>query len=401
MRGSDVGALAIESLTIHRLRAGLTLLAVAIGAVAVLVLTSLGDAAKGYVVSRFAGMGTNLVTVSPGKIETSGLGAMGAGSDRDLTLEDCEAVRLRAPAVRLAVPISLGSASVSFAGRHRDVYVVGTTADYVTLRDLVLERGRFLPAGDPRSGAAIAVLGTKLAHELFPDENPVGRMVRIAEARFRVVGVLASKGQSLGIDFDDLAIVPVARGLRLFNQSNLHHILIQAVDASSVEDAVAEARAVLTDRHRQEDFTMVTQDAMLKSFQAIMTALTAALAGIAAISLGVAGIGIMNVMLVAVPERVSEVGLLKALGARRSEITWLFLAEAVLLSGLGAVLGIAIGAGVVRLMARLWPDVPMAPSAAWIGAIMALALVTGVTFGLLPARRAAALPAVAALQGKR
>jgi putative ABC transport system permease protein len=402
MRAADVLALAIDSLRLHPLRVGLSLLAVGIGATAVILLTSLGEGAKLYVVEQFASMGTNLVIVLPGRTETTGLGpASFGGATRDLTLDDVEAVRRRAPAVRDVAPFSLGSAEAEFEERTRNVYVVGTTSDYARLRDLELAQGAFLPEGDPRRAAAVVVLGSKLKRELFANESAVGEYVRLSQARFRVIGVLAPKGQSVGVDFDEIAMVPVASGMRLFDQSSLYRIMVQAGDEASIPIVVRQVREVLRDRHRAEDFTIVTQDAMLGSFRSIIQALTLALAMIAAVSLAVAGIGIMNVMLVSVSERVHEVGLIKALGGRRREIASLFLVEAILLSGLGAVLGLAVGTLVLRIAAGIWTFLPAAPSPAWLAIVFGFSLVTGAVFGLIPARRAARLPAAESLRGTR
>ena len=402
MRAADVLALAIDSLRLHPLRVGLSLLAVGIGATAVILLTSLGEGAKRYVVEQFASMGTNLVIVLPGRTETTGLGpASFGGATRDLTLDDVEAVRRRAPAVRDVAPFSLGSAEAEFEERTRNVYVVGTTSGYARLRDLELAQGTFLPEGDPRRGEAVVVLGSKLKRELFANESAVGEYVRLSQARFRVIGVLAPKGQSVGVDFDEIAMVPVASGMRLFDQSSLYRIMVQAGDEASIPIVVRQVREVLRDRHRAEDFTVVTQDAMLESFRSIIQALTLALAMIAAVSLGVAGIGIMNVMLVSVSERVHEVGLIKALGGRRREIASLFLVEAILLSGLGAVLGLAVATLVLRIAAGIWTFLPPAPSPAWLAIVFGFSLVTGAVFGLIPARRAARLPAAESLRGTR
>jgi putative ABC transport system permease protein len=297
--------------------------------------------------------------------------------------------------------MSLGSAAFRYAERRRDVYVVGVTSDYEAMRELTVHRGEFLPRGDLRVGGSVVVIGTKLAREVFGNEDPVGRMVRIAERRFRVVGVLGPKGQSLGYDFDELALVPVATGMRMFDQSSLYRILVQASDAAALPRVIAATREVVTDRHRVEDFTIVSQDAMLRSFRSILDALTAAVAGIAAISVAVAGIGIMNIMLIAVSERVAEVGLLKALGANRGEITRLFLLEAMFLSGWGGALGITLGIGAILVVARARPDFPLEPSGPWTLTIFVVALTVGGVFGLLPARRAAGLAAAEALRGKR
>lgn len=402
MRSADVAWLAMESLRGHRLRTLFSGAAVGIGVAAVLVLAGLGDAAKRYVVERFAAMGANLATISPGKTETSGMAGMGiTGADRDLTLEDAEAIRRRVPGLLAVAPMSLGTGAFRYGERRRDVYVIGVTAEYASMRDLGMSRGVFFPAGDSRAGGSLVVVGPKLAREIFGAEDPVGRMVRIAERRFRVIGVLRSKGQSLGFDFDDLALIPVATGIRMFDQSSLHHVVLQVSDPEAMPAAIERVKAVLADRHRQEDFTIVTQRAMLESFGAILDALTAAVAGIAAISVAVAGIGIMNVMLIAVSERIEEVGLLKALGARPRQVTSLFLTEALMLSSLGAAAGVATGLAALALGATLWPEFPLAPSPAWIAVVIALALVSGGVFGLMPARRAARLPPVEALQGRR
>lgn len=401
MRRRDVIELARETLRIHRLRTGLTLAAIAIGVTAVLLLTALGDAAKAYVVKEFAGVGTNLVIVVPGKVETSGGMPAFGGTTRDLTLEDCDAIRHRSPSVREVAPFSLGTGTIEYAERSRDVRVIGTTAPFLGVRKLTIATGQFLPPGDPRQGDRVVVLGQKVARELFRDENPLGRLVRVAQWRFRVIGVLGTKGTSVGIDYDDLILVPVSVGMRMFNQTGLFRIMVEATAPEVVPVAVDQVRTVLMSRHDDdEDFTLITQDAMLKTFSAVIDALTAGLAGIAAISLAVAGIGIMNVMLVSVSERTGEVGLLKALGARRRQILDVFLAEAVMLSSGGALVGIAAGVVIIYIAAAIWPFIPLKPSPAWIGLVLVLAVTAGVSFGLMPARRAASLDAAEALRGR-
>ena len=400
MRTTDVIAMSAESLRLHRLRTLLTVTAVGVGATAVLLLTSLGEGAKRYVVDQFAAFGTNIIAVVPGKTETSGMSA-GLGGTRNLTIEDGEDVRRRIPSVSEVVPFSMGAAPAEREQRHRDIYVIGVTTPYAQMLDLKVAQGQFLPPGDPRRGEAVVVLGPKVARELFGTENPVGQTMRLYESRFRVLGVLEPKGMSLGVDFDEIVLVPVATGLRLFNQSSLNRLLVQPRAGVSIPTVERQVRAVLADRHRGEDFTLITQDAMLRSFNSIIEAITLALAAIAAVSLAVAGIGIMNVMLVSVSERVPEVGLLKALGGTRVQITWLFLAEALLLSGSGAVAGILLGAALLRVASGIWPAVDLTPNPIWVAVILAFALLNGAVFGLMPARRAARLQAAEALRGKR
>uniref|UniRef100_A0A832I1M2 ABC transporter permease n=1 Tax=Eiseniibacteriota bacterium TaxID=2212470 RepID=A0A832I1M2_UNCEI len=398
----ELFALAAESLAGHRLRTSLTLVATAIGVTAVVLLTALGDAARRYVTEQFASVGTNLVIVLPGKTETSGIMGSFGGTVRPLTLDDAEALPHRAPLVRGVVPLSLGSASFEYGNRSRDVYVLGTTWAYAPMRDLAVTSGQFLPRMDMRRGERVAVIGRKLQREVFQGENPLGKPVRIAGARFRVIGVLAPKGMGMGVDLDDMALIPVATGLRLFNQKGLFRMVCQAPDAASVPAVVKQVREVMMQRHDgDEDFSILTQDSMLQTFTSIINALTAGLAGIAAISLAVAGILIMNVMLVSVSERTGEVGLLKALGARRAQILSMFLAESLLLSAQGALLGVVTGVVIVYAAAGVFPELPLAPSPGWIAFVTALALAAGVSFGLLPARRAAGLAAAEALRASR
>jgi len=401
MRWGDLLELSLEAQFRHRLRMALTLGGIAIGVTAVVVLTSLGTAAKVYIVDQFATLGTNLVIVLPGKIETSGIPTFG-GSTRDLTIEDAESVLRRAPAVRRVAPLSMGTARLVWGGRHRDVRVVGTTTEFRVIRNLSMRVGQFLPAGDPRIGGPVAVLGYNVHRDVFSGRNPVGQAVRIGQSRFRVIGALEPQGANLGLNLDDMVMVPVATGLRLFDQTSLFRIFTQANSAEDVPVVIRQVTRVLMERHDGlEDFTLITQAAMLKTFQAVIDALTVALAGIAAISLAVAGIGIMNVMLVSVSERTPEVGLLKALGARRRQILSVFLSDAVIISSAGALIGVILGVIVVGVGAAIFPDFPLRPDLGWVVVVIALALVEGVAFGLLPARRAAALAPVDALRGKR
>lgn len=397
----DLVGLSLESQGRHRLRTALTLGGIAIGVTAVVVLTSLGTAAKAYVVQQFAGLGTNLVIVLPGKVETSGVPTFG-GSTRDLTIEDAEALLKQAPAVRRVAPFSMGTARFTWGGRNRDVRVVGTTSEFKVIRDLHMRLGQFLPAGDPRTGAPVAVIGANVQRGVFAGQNPVGQAVRIGKTRFRVIGVMESAGANLGFNVDDMVLVPVATGLRMFDQTSLFRIFTQAYSADDVPQVIRQVRRALTERHDGlEDFTLITQQAMLKTFQSVIDALTVALAGIAAISLAVSGIGIMNVMLISVSERAAEVGLLKAVGARRRQILSVFLSDAVMISSAGGVIGAAFGALVVGVGALIFPDFPLRPDLRWIAVVLVMTLGFGILFGLMPARRAARLAPVDALRGRR
>jgi len=400
MSYADLVVFALKALTGHRLRTALSMVGVSIGVAAVIVLTALGEGARRYVTEQFASLGSNLVIVIPGKTETSGaLPGMG-GAAHDLTVEDAITVRRMMPEVRAVVPISMGTEFVSHGDRRRQVPIAGTINEFLETRELHVLHGEFLPKGEWDRGAPIVVLGNKLGHELFPGEDPVGQVVRVGDARLRVIGVLDKAGSHMGMNADEIAYVPVATGLSLFNRASLFRIILKAGAHTDIEPTKKRVIAILTERHNEEDVTVLTQDAVIATFSSILTVLTLAISGIAAISLSVAGIGIMNVMLVSVSERTSEIGLLKALGAHRRQILAAFLTEAVALSAAGGVVGLVIGAAVVRLAVRLYPTLPASPPWWAVAAAMVVAVAVGAIFGVLPARRATRLDAVAAL-GRR
>ncbi len=399
MKASEIFKFAAKSLTGHSLRTALSLLGVTIGVAAVVILTALGEGARLYVVNQFASLGTNLLIVIPGYTETSGSFGYG-GVPNDLTLDDAQAIARLVPAARRVAPISMANDEVAYHERRRQVAVLGTTPEYREARQLDIARGEFLPAEEVHRGSPVVILGDKTARELFGGVEPVGKIVRVAGWRMRVVGVLAKQGVKMGMDFDDIAIVPVATAMQLFNQNSLFRILVQAHAYSDLELAKDEVRQLLIDRHDEEDITVITQDAVLSTFNAVLGALTLAVGAIAAISLSVAGIGIMNVMLVSVSERTKEIGLLKALGVGRRQILAAFLTEAALISSAGGLVGLGLGWLAVRVLVRLYPALPASPPTWAVVAALVISVGVGVTFGLLPARRATRLDPIAALAGR-
>ncbi|MCZ6599425.1 MAG: ABC transporter permease [Acidobacteria bacterium] len=394
---TDLMRFAGGALSGHRLRTGLSMLGVAIGIAAVIMLTALGEGARLYVINQFASLGTNLLIVLPGRVETTGGFPGFGGVPNDLTIDDAEALRSQVQQARHVVPLSMGVETVSYGEKSRQVPVMGSTHELLVTRDLKMGSGRFLPAGDWDRGSPVAVLGPKLAAELFGRQSPIGQVVRIGEWRMRVIGVLGRQGVRLGVDFDDMAVVPVATGMRMLNRSSLFRVLLKVNSHEEIEAAKSRVLEIMIERHDEEDVTLITQDAVISTFSAIIGVLTLALGGIAAISLTVAGIGIMNVMLVSVSERTEEIGLLKALGVRSRQILAVFLAEALLLSSLGGLAGLAGGWGAVYLAVRLWPVVPAAPPAWAVLAALGISVGVGVLFGVLPARRATRLDPVASL----
>ena len=403
MRPGDLLHLASESLFRARLRSAMMLVATAIGVAAVVVLTSLGEGARRYVTGEFQALGTDLLIVLPGRSETTGVqpGLFAGETPRDLTLDDARAL-LRIPGVQRIAPLVVGSAPVSSAGLTREVPVIGTTADFYYVRNLSIGQGRFLPPGELERDMAVCVLGSKVATELFPGRAAVGGSVRIGDRRFRVIGVLGDSGRSVGFDLQELVLIPVSSAQQIYDTESLFRILIQSSDRDAIPRTRTAVIETLKARHQgEEDVTVITQDAVLATFNRIFTALTLTLAGIASISLAVAGILIMNVMLVAVSQRTAEVGLLKALGARRGQITALFLAEAILLSVAGAGAGLLLGYGANLVIGRLYPALPVGAPGWAVALAILIAVASGVVFGLLPARRAARLDPVVALAGRR
>jgi len=396
---ADLATYAAGALRGHRLRTVLCVTGVAAGVAAVVLLVSLGEGARTYVAGQFGSLGTNLIIVVPGRSETvGGAPPITGGVVRDLTLEDAEALARHAPHVRKVAPISLGTAPVKYGERGRYVTIVGATPAYMEIRQLEVAAGQGLPETDPRQGARVCLIGRTVQRELFEGDNPLGKVVRVGEWRFRVVGVLARKGQTLGLDVDDIVIVPVGTAMRQFNRSSLFRIIGQAGGHGAVPTATEEIREVLTARHEgYEDFTIITQDAVLDSFGQILDTLTLALVGIAAISLVVAGIGVMNVMLVSVAERIPEVGLMKAIGARNGQVLAVFLAEAVTIALIGGACGVAGGLAGAALLRWMYPALPAWTPAWSVASALGVSILVGLLFGVLPARRAAALDPAGAL----
>ena len=402
MRARDAIAFALASLAFSRVRTLLMLLAMSIGVAAVVVLTAIGNGARHYVVDQFSSLGTNLVIVVPGRAETAGGAAttLVGETPRDLTLDDARSL-LRGDALRRMAPFNLGEIAVSYRGRERQAPLLGSTAALLPIHHLEMARGSFLPEEDMEIARPVCVLGATISRELFGRQNPLGEMVRLGGFRCRVIGVLASQGRSLGHDTEELVVVPVAFAQMLLNTEGLFRILVEAREPESIPRLKQFILDTIARRHYgEEDITIVTQDSVLATFERILGALTLSVAGIAAISLIVAGILIMNVMLMAVAQRTGEIGLCKAIGASRRQIMVLLVTEALLLSAVGGLLGLAIGLAGSRLARSLYPELSAGPPSWAMVAALGTALATGLIFSLLPARRAARLDPIQAL-GRR
>jgi putative ABC transport system permease protein len=399
MRPTDLLDFALRVVRGYRARTVLILAAMGVGVAAVVAVSSIGEGARLYVVNQFGSLGTHLVIVLPGRSETAGAmpGVLLGRTPRDLTLDDALALG-RSPAIRRIAPLIVGAGEVRAGARIREGPVLGSTAELMTIRHMELGRGQFLPEGDPRHSQPVCVIGAKLARELFPGRSALGEWLHIGDRRFRILGVLAVQGESLGFNTDEIVIVPVAAAQALFNTEALFRILVEAKGREQIAAAKNDAEEILRERHEgKRDVTVITQDAVLATFDRILRALTLAVGGLAAISLAVAGILIMNVMLISVTQRRAEIGLLKALGSTGGQIAAAFIAEAVLLALGGAGLGLVAGKLGQMLIGQIYPSVPFTPP--WWAVIAAplTAIGTAIAFAVAPARRAARLDPVRAL----
>ncbi len=396
----DSTRFAIQAMTAHRLRSFLTLLGIAVGIAAVILLTSIGEGVHRFVLAEFSQFGTNVIGISPGKVKTGGQPPSGIPTTaRLLTLEDAASLKKLAH-VTGSTPTVWGNSEVGANGRLRRTTIYGVDADFTQVFSSSVNIGHFLPREGAGGARGFVVLGSKLRHELFGSANPLGAKLRIGGLHFRVIGVLAPKGQFLGIDLDDTAFIPAERALELYNREGLMEIHVtyeQGVSSASVAAAV---KNTLKIRHGHEDFTVTTQEDMLKTLSNILNILTMAVGALGGISLLVGGVGIVTIMTISVAERTNEIGLLVALGAKQRTILNLFLSESVILALLGGALGLLLGVGLAQLIRLALPSLPV--HTPWHFAIAALVMSAciGLLAGVLPARSASRLNPIEALRAE-
>jgi putative ABC transport system permease protein len=399
MRPADFTAFTLASLGTNRLRTALTALGIAVGIAAVILLTAIGEGLHRFVIAEFTQFGTNLVTVTPGRITTHGASLGAVNTVRPLSIDDALALA-RVRYVQVSDPMVQGNAEVVYAGKSRRVTLYGIGPDFSRALSMRVASGEFLPHDDPRAPRALAVLGAKVARELFGGDNPLGARLRIGGERYRIVGVMESKGQILGFDLDDTVFIPVGRALDMFNRESLMEIHVLYEPTAPLAEVEAGIRRVLIARHGAEDFTVTPQQKMLEVFGTVLDAITFAVAAIGAISLVVGGVGILTILTIAVAERTGEIGLLRAVGATRRSILLLFLGEAALLAAIGGAAGLALGWGFAGALKLVLPALPV--HASWHYALLAeaVAVSVGLAAGVLPARRAALLDPLEALRSE-
>jgi putative ABC transport system permease protein len=399
MRAMDLSRLAAGAVTAHRGRSLLTALGIAVGIAAVVLLTSIGEGVHRFVLQEFSQFGTNIIAVTPGKTETLGISGAQISNVRPLSLDDSAALS-RLEQVVAVMPVVQGNAEVESEGHTRRTMILGVGSELPLVWSMKVSAGRFLPPDDQRAPRAFVVLGAKVRNELFGDRNPLGQRLRVGGGRFRVVGVMEAKGQFLGFDLDDAVYVPAGKALELFNRESLMEIDLVYRAGAAVNTVRAGIERTLRARHGTDDFTVTTQQQMLDILGSVLDVLTFAVAALGGISLFVGGIGILTIMTIAVRERRAEIGLLRAIGARRSQVLRLFLLESLFLSAIGGIGGLALGLGLAFIIKFAAPALPVHPSLEYALLAELLAVVIGLVAGVLPARHASGLQPLDALRAE-
>jgi len=399
VRAADAMQMAFAAVRSQPLRSLLTALGIAVGIAAVVLLTSLGTGLQRFVVAEFTQFGTNILTITPGKAATFGVSVSTFNSVRPLDLDDASALA-SLPHVLAVSPMVAGNVAVDGGGRSRRVQANAVGHAMPEVYRFQVEQGAFLPDDEPRAARAFAVLGHKLWRELFGAQNALGETVRIGGNRFRVLGVMAEKGQFLGVDLDDTVYIPAGRGLELFNREGLMQIDVLCAGEAVADEVRAAVRRVLLARHGIEDFTITAQQQMLDVLGSVLSVLTFAVAALGSISLVVGGVGILTIMTIALQERVAEIGLLRALGATRRQLLWMFLSEAAALAALGGIAGLGFGAGIAWLLHALVPALPVAVTPWHAALAVTVSLLIGLGAGVAPALRASKLDPIEALRAE-
>jgi len=396
--------LALRALGRNRVRSALTMLGVIIGVAAVIAMVSLGAGAQRQVANEIASMGANILYVWPGSSRTMGMNR-GAGSVQTLTAADAEAIRRECPAVKWVSPMVGSTVNVVFGNQNWATRAEGVSEHFPDIRNWPTESGAFFAEADVRTAARVAVLGRTVADQLFQGVDPEGQTIRVRNLPFRVLGVLARKGQNQwGRDQDDTLIVPYTTVQKKLSSSTMwvSGIMVSAVSSRAGYTAEQQVGELLRQRHKilpgkEDDFFVRNLSEMAEAAEATQKTMNMLLGSIAGVSLIVGGIGIMNIMLVSVAERTREIGIRMAVGARSRHVRLQFLSEALVLSILGGVIGIALGMGISLAMARGlgWP---MLISSASILVSVVFSAAVGIFFGYYPAHRAASLDPIEALR---
>ena len=400
MRYKEILRMSYESLLAQKLRTALTVLGMVIGVSSVIVLVSLGEGAKKYVLREFEGLGANLIVVQPGKSDKkTHFGPPVGAAQRKMTTADVAALERKSINLEAVSGLVLGTVSVKHEGAISNITVFGTNEQFPAIITLAVGRGSYFSREEDEYRRRVVVLGLNIAQQLFGESDPIGRSIKLNESEFKVVGVLAPMGDKLGLSFDEIGFIPTEAALKLFNEDKLFGIRAKASSRVGIDDAVAEITEILKERRDgEEDFTILTQISMMESMNTILTMLTYVLGAIAAISMLVGGIGIMNIMWVSVVERTQEIGIRRAVGARRRDILQQFLAEAVGLSCLSGGMGVIGSVIITYLLYLIFPSFDMRAPLWILAPAFILAVFVGTIFGVGPAWRASRIETLEALR---
>lgn len=390
---------ALYALTAHKMRTLLSASGIAIGIAAVILLTSIGSGIQQFVLSEFTQFGTNIVNITPGKIRTRGASTGSISSVRLLTIEDSLALKSSRHAIYTNATVT-GNAEVRGNGRSRRVTVYGQGPEFDRAFNMQVAIGQFLPDDDPRNPRAFAVLGAKVHKELYGSSNPLGSVLQVGGSRFRIIGVMASKGQVLGFDLDDTVYIPTARALEVFNREGVMEVQMTYPPTTPLEEVMQDIKRIMLEQHGREDFTITPQQQMLSTLTTVLNVLTFAVAVLGGISLLVGVVGMITLMHITVTERVAEIGLLNALGATPMRIRILFLLESIALSTLGGIIGLIVGSAIAGLLGMLVSDLPVSIPWHYVIAALLLSGIIGLVAGVVPAIQAARLNPVDALRAE-
>jgi len=387
------------TILINKTRSFLTVLGVVIGVTAVILMVSIGEGAREYIRDEFMGLGSNILVVVPGKTSSEGGPHMGTSAVRKLVYSDAELIKRRSKYIEASIPVVVGTSLIKYRSKSRYTYVEGVSEEFFRVRNLEVDSGRFFSEADIEAGRRVCVIGRTVKKEVLGDVNPLGRLITIGESKFRIIGLMAPKGVTLGFDFDDLVFIPVTTAMELFDTDSLFNITVKVRSEKAIPRAKEDIKRTLLKKHAgEEDFTILSQDEMLSVMEKILKIMTAVLAGIASISLLVGGVGIMNIMLVSVKERTREIGLRKAIGAKNRDILFQFLAEAVMLSLAGGIIGILIGIVLTWLIPVFVSYLPTRLSGWSVVMAFSFSVFVGIFFGVYPAKKASALDPIIALR---
>ncbi|CAN5137444.1 ABC transporter permease [soil metagenome] len=394
MKLNELITLALSSLKANKLRSMLTTLGIIIGVFSVIVLVSVGTGLQKYITDQITGLGSNLIYVIPGRV--GGARTPGGQQTNKLVANDAKIMQQKLKDIADVGPVIQKNTTVKFENKtSKSTSILGTTANYPSIVKTDLDKGSYFTLAQERAGAKVVLLGQTTWKNLFNTANPIGKKISLAGSRYTVIGTIKKKGSVFGIDQDNTAVIPISAAQRQFGVTNVNTIYLSAKKPTLVALVKKQAKIILLRRLTEDDFTIQDQGETLSTITNITNVLTIALGGIAAISLVVGGIGVMNIMLVSVTERTKEIGLRKALGARRVDILSQFLLEAVFLSLFGGLVGILLGLGTSFILAKFFIS-EVTPWSVILAFLFSVAV--GVVFGIAPALRASKLSPIEALR---